>query len=126
LPDEAGPSAARDFLELLTRLGGASFLCVIKDCGPEGKGLLSFPLKGISIAVDIPVRAHTRELVEKLNRFVIDKGGRIYLAKDAFTSKEEFEKMEKRLPRFLEIRRKYGGDKRFQSAQSIRLLGDTP
>jgi hypothetical protein len=39
LPDSAGKGAARRFLELLTKRGGASFLCVIKDCGaPRGRG----------------------------------------------------------------------------------------
>ena len=41
-----GHGAVRRFLELLTRRGGASFLCVIKDCGAEGEGLLSFPSRG--------------------------------------------------------------------------------
>ena len=41
-----------------------SFLCVIKDCGPEGLGLLSFPKKGISIALDVPVRDGTQALVD--------------------------------------------------------------
>ena len=127
LPDEAGPDIARRFLERLTRLGGASFLCVIKDCGPEGKGLLSFPLRGISIAVDLPVRAHTQEVVNALNAFVMTHGGRIYLAKDAFTRAEDFRTMEeKRLPAFLDVRRRYGADRHFKSAQSIRLLGDAP
>src|SRR6185436_236174 len=44
LPRRAGAPAVREFMELLTKLGGASPLCVIKDCGPEGQGLLSFPL----------------------------------------------------------------------------------
>ena len=39
LPEAAGRGAARRFLELLTGRGGASMLCVIKDCGPEGAGL---------------------------------------------------------------------------------------
>ena len=38
LPNEAGAGAARRFLEVLVARGGASFLCVIKDCGPEGVG----------------------------------------------------------------------------------------
>ena len=40
LPDAAGPGAVRSLFEQLTRLGGASFLCVIKDCGDEGQGML--------------------------------------------------------------------------------------
>jgi hypothetical protein len=59
LPDAAGRGAARRFLELLVKRGGASFLCVIKDCGAEGIGLLSFPKPGISIALDIAVRDDT-------------------------------------------------------------------
>ncbi len=70
LPEEAGPQSARRFLELLTQRGGASFLCVIKDCGAEGEGLLSFPKPGISIALDIAVRDNTQELIDALNAFV--------------------------------------------------------
>ncbi len=42
---------------MVTKQGTASPVCVIKDCGPEGEGLLSFPKKGISIAIDFPVRS---------------------------------------------------------------------
>ncbi len=124
LPEKAGRGAARKFLELLTSRGGASFLCVIKDCGPEGKGLLSFPMAGISVALDIPVRDNTQALVDELNEFVIAEGGRIYLAKDTFTRREHFEKMEPRLERFLEVRRKWDPKMQLKSAQSIRLFGD--
>jgi FAD/FMN-containing dehydrogenase len=126
LPDEAGPQAARRFLELLTTLGGASFLCVIKDCGPEGIGCLSFPKKGISIALDIPVRDSTQNLVDTLNEHVIREGGRIYLAKDAFTRPEHFRAMESRIPEFQRIRKIWDPTGKFKSAQSIRILGDAP
>src|SRR5262249_15555732 len=94
LPESAGPQAARRFLEVLSKRGGASFLCVIKDCGPESPGLLSFPMHGISIALDIPVRDGTQALVDALNEHVISEGGRIYLAKDMFTRAEHFRAME--------------------------------
>lgn len=124
LPEAAGQSAARRFLELLTSRGGASFLCVIKDCGAEGAGLLSFPKPGISIALDIAIRADTKELVDALNELVIREGGRIYLAKDSFTSAEDFRRMEPRLPHFLAVRERYDPRRRIRSAQSIRILGD--
>jgi len=126
LPDSAVPGAARRFLELLTRRGGASMLCVIKDCGPEGLGLLSFPRPGISIALDIPVRDDTQALVDALNEFVIAEGGRIYLAKDQFTRPEHYRAMEPRLPEWERIRRAWDPDGRLRSAQSVRLLGDRP
>jgi FAD/FMN-containing dehydrogenase len=126
LPEEAGRGAARRFLELLTARGGASMLCVIKDCGAEGTGLLSFPRPGISIALDIPVRDGTEELVAALNERVIAEGGRVYLAKDQFTRAEHFRAMEPRLERFTCVRRKWDPEGRFRSAQSVRLLGDRP
>jgi FAD/FMN-containing dehydrogenase len=126
LPDAAGHRAARRFLELLTQRGGASMLCVIKDCGAEGRGLLSFPKPGISIALDIPVRADTQQLVDALNELVIAEGGRVYLAKDRFTRPEHFRAMEPRLAEFLRVRRLWDPQGRLRSAQSVRLLGDRP
>ena len=70
---------------------------MIKDCGPEGVGLLSFPKPGISIALDIPIDDRTQALVDALNELVIAEGGRIYLAKDALTRAEHFAAMEPRL-----------------------------
>jgi hypothetical protein len=124
LPDSAGPGAARRFLEVLTRLGGASFLCVIKDCGPENQAYLSFPRSGISIALDIAVRDNTQRLIDALNEHVLTEGGRIYLAKDQFTRPEHFRAMEGRLPAFEAVRSKWDPEKKFKSAQSVRLFGD--
>ena len=99
-------------------------LCVIKDCGPEGEGLLSFPMPGISIALDIPVRDDTQALVDALNEQVIAEGGRVYLAKDRFTRPEHYRAMEPRLAAFLAERRRWDPEGRLRSAQSVRLLGD--
>ena len=126
LPDAAGHGAARRFLDLLTRRGGASMLCVIKDCGAEGIGLLSFPKPGISIALDIPVRDGTQALVDALNELVIAEGGRVYLAKDQFTRPQHFRAMEPRLPEFLRIRARWDPQRRLRSAQSVRILQDAP
>ncbi len=123
LPEDERPGAAERFLDELTRRGGASFLCVIKDCGAEGEGLLSFPRPGITIAVDLPVRSGTQALVDALNERVIAEGGRIYLAKDAFTRREHFRAMEgERLERFLEAKRKWDPEGRIRSAQYERLM----
>ena len=99
---------------------------MIKDCGEQGEGLLSFPMRGTSIALDLPVRDNTQQVVDTLNEFVISVGGRIYLAKDAFTRAEHFRAMEPRLDAFTAIRKKWDPGGRLRSAQSVRLLGDTP
>jgi len=43
LPHADDNRPARRFLELFVSGGGMGFLCVIKDCGAQGKGMLSFP-----------------------------------------------------------------------------------
>ena len=126
LPKDNARRSARAFLELLTREGGASFLCVIKDCGPEGSGLLSFPRPGVSVALDIKMTDRTQHLIDALNAFVIAEGGRIYLTKDQLTRPEDLRRMEPRLDRFTALRRKWDPQLRIRSAQSVRLLGDPP
>jgi FAD/FMN-containing dehydrogenase len=55
------------------------------------------------------------------------EGGRIYLAKDAFTRADHFRAMEEpRIAEFQRVRRHWDPEGRLRSAQSVRLLGDTP
>jgi len=77
----------------------------------------------MSIAMDIPYDGLTQTLVDRMNRFVIEQGGRIYLAKDALTQADDFRAMEPRLSRFLAVRRAWDPDGRIRSAQSVRLFG---
>ncbi len=126
LPRRADGSSPRRFLELLTQLDGTAFLCVMKDCGAEGKGMLSFPKPGISFALDLPIDEHTPELINALNEMVIAEGGRVYLAKDAFTRPEHFRAMEPRLEIWNAVRTRWDPHHRLRSAQSVRVLGDAP
>ncbi len=124
IPRAAGAPAVREFMKQLAALGCASPLCVIKDCGPQGKGMLSFPLEGTSIAVDIAVVADIQRVIDRLNELVIAAGGRIYMTKDRFTRAEHFRAMEPRLDAFLAVREKWDPAHRLRSAQSVRLFGD--
>ena len=117
-------SRHRRFLNLLQSHRAPVYICVIKDCGPEGKGMISFPKPGVSYALDLPVRPDTQSLIDALNEFVIAESGRIYLAKDAFTRAEHFRAMEPRLDAFLQVRRKWDPQYRLRSAQSVRVFGD--
>ena len=124
IPREAGPAALRHFLDTLTAASAASFLCVLKDCGAEGQGMLSFPRPGTSIAVDLPVRPDTPQVIARLNAVVIEVGGRIYLTKDRYTTPQDYAAMDPRLEGFLEVRRRWDPALRFRSAQSVRVFGD--
>ena len=85
--------------------------------------MLSFPKRGISIALDLPMHPETQALVDRLNELVIKEGGRIYLAKDALTRGDHFRAMDPRVDAFLRVRRAWDPDGRLRSAQSVRVFG---
>ncbi|MGE0326850.1 MAG: FAD-binding oxidoreductase [Polyangiaceae bacterium] len=122
LPRAAGPEAVHEFMRRMVETQSSSPLCVIKDCGPEGKGVLSFPLEGTSIAADMQITAETKRIVQQLNDFVIAVGGRIYLTKDQFTTRQAFAAMEPRLGAFNALRERWDPNRRLRSALSQRLL----
>jgi hypothetical protein len=124
IPDETAVSGIRAMIEELRKLSAASFLTVIKDCGSQGEGLLSFPRPGMSLALDIPITENTQEVIDRLNERVIACGGRIYLTKDGFTRPEHFHAMDPRVPEFLAVCRKWDPAGKIRSAQSERLFGD--
>jgi decaprenylphospho-beta-D-ribofuranose 2-oxidase len=125
LPRAAGPAPVAALLERLGTAGAASFLAVIKDCGPASEAYLSFPMEGTTLALDLPYRgAPTEALIHELNALVIAHGGRVYLAKDAVTRAEDFARMTPRLGEWRAVRDRWDPGRRFRSAQSVRLLGD--
>jgi len=69
-----------------------SFLCVTKVFADvKSPGLMSFPKKGITVALDFPnYGERLLNLLDELDKIVRDKGGRVYLAKDARMSAEAF------------------------------------
>jgi FAD/FMN-containing dehydrogenase len=122
IPRAAGARGVVRLMEAVVDGGEASCLCVIKDCGAEGKGMLSFPKPGVSIALDLPLRPSTEAFVAKLNDIVVSEGGRIYLAKDSLTRREVFEAMEPRLAAWRAVRRAWDPWGRCGSALASRLL----
>lgn len=124
IPMESGRDGIRAMIETLAQAGTASFLTVVKDCGAQGEGILSFPKPGMSLALDLPIRHDTQAVIDRLNQTVLELGGRIYLTKDGFTRAEDFRRMEPRLDEFLAIQKKYDPAGNLRSAQSRRLFGD--
>ncbi|HEX8912393.1 MAG TPA: FAD-binding oxidoreductase [Humisphaera sp.] len=118
-------SARRGLVELLEQISGAgaaSFLAVLKRTGPAGKGMLSFPFPGYTLALDLPNKGGaTAELTAALDAVLLKHGGRLYLAKDATTTPEAFARMYPRLDEFRAVKARVDPHNRFSSTQARRL-----
>lgn len=92
IPDANAEFALRDVLAAIADAGQGSFLAVLKRCGDiPSPGLLSFPLPGVSLALDFPQRESLeRHLFPRLDAIVRQAGGRLYPAKDAHMSGSDF------------------------------------
>lgn len=84
IPMASGREATAQLLEAIGRSGLGSFLAVLKRFGsPVSPGLMSFPLHGVTLALDFPNRGpRLHALFERLDAIVRESGGRLYPAKD--------------------------------------------
>ncbi len=121
LPDASAPRAIRLLLEEIAGSGRASFLAVLKTLGAEGRGYLSFPMRGYTLALDFPRRGGVEDVLRRLERLTLDHGGRIYLAKDAVLSPEGFRAMYPKLPEFQAVLDAIDPEQRLNSDMARRL-----
>ena len=121
LPQASGRAGLCTILDRLARSGRASFLAVLKRFGDAGPGLLSFPLRGYTLALDIPVARGLIPFLHELDRMTLDHGGRIYLAKDAVLRAEDFAAMYPKLESFRAIQRKLDPKRLISSSLARRL-----
>lgn len=122
LPRATSREGLARMLHTLSDSGSASFLAVLKSMGPPSGGLLSFPLEGHTLALDLPnTGPRLREVIDALDQIVLDHGGRVYLAKDAFLTRERFRRMYPRAEEFMAIQRRFDPRQRLRSSMAMRL-----
>ena len=85
VPDNDAPDGIRALLKEISASGQGSFLAVLKSFGLKASpGLLSFPTKGVTLALDFPNCGDaTLALFQRLDAIVRQAKGRLYPAKDA-------------------------------------------
>jgi FAD/FMN-containing dehydrogenase len=93
LPHASGREGMTQILKAITRSGLASFLAVIKFFGDvPSNGMMSFPAPGIMLALDFPIRHEVSfDLLDRLAQITVEHGGRMYSAKDARMTPEQFQ-----------------------------------
>lgn len=122
IPDATAFDGIKALLQELSGSGRPSFLAVLKRLGAQGRGLLSFPMAGYTLALDLPIRNKGLfALLDKLDRIVLQHGGRVYLAKDARLSAESFRAMYPRYEEWLKIKNAVDPQNRFSSSLARRL-----
>lgn len=91
LPLESSREGLLKILDVIHQSGQGSFLAVLKRFGAKNSlAANSFPMEGYTLALDFKIYQGIQSLVRKLDDLVVRYGGRVYLAKDAFSSPEVF------------------------------------
>lgn len=122
IPFQGADKVMEKILDELTRSQRASFLAVLKRFGRQGEGMLSFPMEGFTLALDLPVSSpEVFTMIETLDDIVLAAGGRVYLAKDACLKPGPFRKMYPRFHEWREEKQKVDPNYGFSSDLSRRL-----
>jgi len=120
IPAANARAVLAEIMARVTHRGTASFLAVLKQLG-DSHGLMSFPLRGYTLAMDFPITDTLFSFLDELDMMVVTAGGRLYLAKDARQSRATFEAGYPSLPAFRDLRRRISADHHLVSHLSARL-----
>jgi decaprenylphospho-beta-D-ribofuranose 2-oxidase len=121
IPLEKGWHNIRTLLGEITESNCIPFLNVLKKFGKGQGGLLSFPAEGYTFAIDFPITPQLKPFTKKLDRMILEMGGRIYLGKDAYLDEQTFKAMYPQHVEWLEIKRRYDPGNVFTSDLAKRI-----
>ena len=121
IPTEGAHDAIHAMLQVCSRSRRKVFLSSIKAFGDANHGLLSFPMRGFTLVLNLPVEPGIPRLFRDLDEVVLQYGGRIYLAKDALLDPERFRPMYPEWRRLLQIKSVLDPDGRLQSSLARRV-----
>ena len=116
VPMDVSYPVIQQVLTILAAHEMGSFLAVLKLFGDAHEHrYLHFPMKGYTLALDIPITEKLWGVLDELDEIVTKAGGKIYLTKDARLKKKHFEKQYQQL---------FHQEHSFQSYQMSRLQQD--
>lgn len=122
VPGEGALETLTRILDTLAASKYPAFLGVLKKMGAASGGLLSFPMQGYTLAMDLPYRGEgLLELLQGFDEIVMEAGGRLYLAKDARMASETLHAMYPSTDAFLKMKGELDPGGRFSSELSRRL-----
>jgi FAD/FMN-containing dehydrogenase len=122
VPTDAPAAGLRRLLDIARRSGGA-MRAGLRVLGGDGRGMLSFARPGIALALALQAPPIDPDQMRRLEREVLDRGGRVFLAADSNLTDHGFAAMYPRLADLREILARVDPDMRLQSnlARRVRL-----
>jgi len=120
-PAETTEEGLAVVLKRLVQSRRASFLAVLKRFGEANRGLLSFPIKGHTLSLDLPMARDLPAFLQRLDDVVATCRGRVYLAKDAVSKPETFAATYPNLEPFRAIKQRLDPQGLFSSSLARRL-----
>jgi len=121
VPMEGAAEVLADMLNRIGRSGAASPLAVLKKMGDGRSGPMSFPMEGMTLAVDFPNREKARDLIADLEDRALAAGGRIYLAKDSLAQGRTIRAMYPDVEAFAEVANRVDPERVFETDLVKRL-----
>lgn len=120
VPNNDNFASMLEVMQCIANAKAGSFLTVLKEFGDvKSPGMLSFPCKGTTFALDFPNKGEkTLKLMNELDAVVRSAGGKVYPAKDARMSPESFQTY---YPNWLEFEKFI--DPKFSSSFWRRVTG---
>ncbi|MBL4586877.1 MAG: FAD-binding oxidoreductase [Flavobacteriales bacterium] len=121
IPMEGAREGMERIVKEIVKSGESSFLAVLKLFGEENEGWLSFPKRGLQLALDFRANERSLELMDRLDDIVLEMNGRSYLAKDSRMKADFFAAGYPNLERFKRLLSEIDPNGKFRSLQSERL-----
>jgi len=121
IPKENSILNLKKILKTINNHNEFSSLAVLKLLGKNNNNYLSFPMEGLTMALDFKLSNSIMKLIKFLDEMILEMNGKIYLAKDALMSENIFKKTYPKWQEFQAVRQKYKADGKFVSNQSKRL-----
>jgi decaprenylphospho-beta-D-ribofuranose 2-oxidase len=121
IPKKNSISNLKKILKTINYHDEFSSLAVLKLLGKNNNNYLSFPMEGLTLALDFKLSNSIIKLTKFLDEMIVDMSGKIYLAKDALMKEDVFKKTYTKWREFENVRHKYLAVGKFSSTQSRRL-----
>jgi decaprenylphospho-beta-D-ribofuranose 2-oxidase len=121
LPENNAQNGIVEICETVKASEHRCYLAVLKTLGDLSEGLLSFPMRGLTIALDFPNKPGITLLLKKLQAITVAHQGRVYFAKDACMESENLLAMYPNLSAFQKVLMDIDPQHKWQSDMKRRL-----